>query len=266
MQICIKVNESNFLPTHSTCAFDTLMTLLFDSHSGQTSIFSLNYDSIVEQWISGKNIAFETGFGIESLVGYEHSAAQFDSVEELFDQKCNIVCHLHGSIYYGVRTDITPETPYQYSLFKYKQPVTTEGNSTLIQQNGDGTHSFLSPIVIGANKQVQITEAEPFPIYHSLFTRDTMTSRIFVIIGYGFHDDYINWNLSGLFQTAKQGRLVIMIKPPDKTPDATGHTKDRDTFEKFCESDTMDTNNDLIWTSDAVIWYRGRIEDAVKDE
>lgn len=253
------------MPIHDICDFDKLMTLCVEPHSGQISIFSLNYDSLDEQWLSEHYIKYENGFDtLNPLLDGNTRASQFENVQALFNQERNIDCHIHGSIFYA--SSAVHNTPSQYSLSKYEQPVAANGDTTLIHENDDGTLSFLGPIVVGANKQIQITEVEPFPIYHSLFTRDTITSRIFVIIGYGFHDDYIDWNLSGLFQTAKQGRLVIMIKPPDKTSDVTGHTKDRDIFEKFCELNTIDRTKNLIWTSDAVIWYRGKVEDAVKDE
>lgn len=192
-----------------------LRKLLVSSESFKMKLFSLNYDLLVENTFgSTTENLIETGFTSRNI-GEEKIRVWNEDVFTDDNSKAKLhLFKLHGSINWEYDTD--------YELVKEK-PTFQDGKEPLI-------------IFGSANKMLSF---DPFLFFLSEFRRCLSSSSLIVVIGYSFHDKYINNLLIQQLQQSTTRRMLIVDPSP--------MGKDEQEFVKRLETiQTIRTVNDLI--------------------
>ena len=134
---------------------------------------NLNYDSVLENVLPNLNTGFDTETG------------KFD-MESLYSKDWNFCYHLHGSVYFDMRSD--EEIFWSKSLndeFPYG-PTQRRGFVT-----NEGAYHPMSTIITGLDKINQVYR-QPFRQYFFQLDQKIFESDAILFIGYGFNDSYIN--------------------------------------------------------------------------
>jgi len=165
----------------------------FWQYEGRLDVFNFNYDSTVEESLKD----YTDGYQKVS----EQSFLQFNPT--LFYNKSrnsNTVCHLHGSILFGVNdykvddfnqiatryniSDLFKYKTYQESKYQYDKcfisSPTNQANETL----------FWSPIITGLRKTDKLSIL-PLDFYHCFLTERIIKNRSMLIVGFSFGDAYV---------------------------------------------------------------------------
>lgn len=172
--------------------------LLASSEDFRINIFSLNYDLVLEYvFNSDEEKLLETGFSTAVLEpSKEIKIWNDETLSDSVSQAKIFLYKLHGSVNW--------EYDQAYELIKEKE--TDEG--------GDK-----EPLIIfGSNSKM--LSFDPFLHILSEFRRKLSKSNLFIVIGYSFHDKYINNLIIQQLATDTNKRLVV-VDPQlkDRTPE-----------------------------------------------
>ena len=175
-----------------------------------SNIFSLNYDSTIEQSLG----LYEDGFEIcgERDDYYRFSVKKYS---ENLDKKTTIA-HLHGSILFS-----EPKAfPFEYSnrdLVKNKDYVTAYNNRQWAQStpSTQAKEGYVQPYIISGSRKTEKMVCAPYNVYLSDITRKVLENKRLMIIGYSFNDLYLNEILGlGIAAHGDDFRVVIIDKFP----------------------------------------------------
>lgn len=175
---------------------------------GRMNVFSLNYDSTIEESLD----FYEDGFGTSSEIDdyFRFSAKEY---YENPDGKTTIA-HLHGSILFS-----EPKAfPFEYSnrdLVK-NQDYETAYQNRLWAQVAPQTQAkelYVQPYIISGSRKTEKMVCTPYNVYLSDLTRQVIKNRRLLIIGYSFGDLYLNDILGlGIAAHGDDFRVVIIDK------------------------------------------------------
>lgn len=201
--------------TKAKSLLSPIRDLLNSSENFKLKIFSLNYDLVFENTLGSlsENL-IETGFTSE-LVSKEIIKVWND--DAFTDENSKSKLHLyklHGSLNW--------EYDPVYELIKEKR-ILNDGKEPLI-------------IFGSANKMLSF---DPFLFILSEFRKRLSSSSLIVVIGYSFHDKYINNLLIQQLQQSNTRRMIIV----DPFPMAD---KEKDFADKLENIQTIRSVNDLI--------------------
>ena len=169
------------------------------------NIFSLNYDSTIEESVE----AYEDGFD-EELEGEEYSRFSARRYYENPEHKTTIA-HLHGSVLYS-----EPKTfPFEYStkdLVKNKDYESAVRNRVLSQSapRTQAKEMYVQPYIISGARKTEKMVVAPYDVYLSDLTRKVLENKRLMIIGYSFGDLYLN-EILGLGIAAHGDNLRVVI-------------------------------------------------------
>lgn len=175
---------------------------------GRMDVFSLNYDSTIENSLDFYEDGFRTCSETDDY--YRFSARKYS---ENLDRKTTIA-HLHGSILFS-----EPKAfPVEYSnrdLVKNKDYETAFKNR-LWSQSAPHTQSkewYIQPYIISGLRKTEKMVSAPYNVYLSDLTKKILENKRLMIIGYSFGDLYLNEILGlGIAAHGDDFRVVIIDK------------------------------------------------------
>lgn len=175
-----------------------------------SNIFTLNYDSTIEESVD----PYEDGFD-EVLGGEEYCRFSARRYYENPEHKTTIA-HLHGSILYS-----EPKTfPFEFStrdLVKNKDYESALRNRVLSQSapRTQAKERYVQPYIISGARKTEKMVVAPYDVYLSDLTRKVLENKRLMIIGYSFGDLYLNEILGlGIATHGDEFRVVIIDKFP----------------------------------------------------
>lgn len=174
------------------------------------NVFSLNYDSTIEESVE----SYEDGFDIV-LGGEEYSRFSAKRYYENRENKTTIA-HLHGSILYSEPKSF----PFKYSirdLVKNKDYESALKNR-IMSQSAPRTQAkevYVQPYIISGARKTEKMVVAPYDVYLSDLSRKVLENKRLMIIGYSFGDLYLNEILGlGIDAHGDEFRVVIIDKFP----------------------------------------------------
>lgn len=174
------------------------------------NVFSLNYDSTIEESVE----SYEDGFDIV-LGGEEYSRFSAKRYYENRENKTTIA-HLHGSILYSEPKSF----PFKYSirdLVKNKDYESALKNR-IMSQSAPRTQAkevYVQPYIISGARKTEKMVVAPYDVYLSDLTRKVLENKRLMLIGYSFGDLYLNEILGlGIAAHGDEFRAVIIDKFP----------------------------------------------------
>ena len=182
---------------------------------GRMNIFTLNYDSTIEESIQN----YEDGFGTMSdAEGYSRFSPgeYYDNIEGK-----TTIAHLHGSILFSEAKNF----PFEYSirdLVKNKDFDTASNNRRLAQTapRTQAKEEFVQPYIISGSRKTEKMVDTPYNVYLSDLTRRVIENNRLLIIGYSFGDLYLNEILGlGLAVHGDDFKVMIVDKYPSYIKD-----------------------------------------------
>ena len=174
------------------------------------NIFSLNYDSTIEESVE----SYEDGFK-EVLGGEEYSRFSARRYYENRENKTTIA-HLHGSILYSEPKSF----PFEYSIrdLVKNQDYETALKNRIMSQSAPRTQAkevYVQPYIISGARKTEKMVVAPYDVYLSDLTRNVLENKRLMIIGYSFGDLYLNEILGlGIAAHGDKFRVVIIDKYP----------------------------------------------------
>ena len=174
------------------------------------NVFTLNYDSTIEESVGNYEDGFDEILGAEDYCRFS-ARKYYDN----YDGKMTMA-HLHGSILYSEPKSF----PFEYStrdLVKNRDYETALRNRR-VSQSANRTQAkegyIQSYIISGARKTEKMVYA-PYNVYLSDLSRKVIENKRLVIIGYSFGDLYLNEILGlGMKAHGDEFRVVIIDKFP----------------------------------------------------
>lgn len=177
---------------------------------GKGNIFSLNYDSTIEESLVFYEDGFETCREIDDY--YRFSAKNYTDNP---DGKTTIA-HLHGNILFS-----EPKAfPFEYSnrdLVKNKDYETAYKNRLWAQSipHTQSKERYVQPYIISGSRKTEKMVCAPYNVYLSDLTRKVLENKRLLIIGYSFGDLYLNEILGlGIAAHGDDYRVAIIDKFP----------------------------------------------------
>lgn len=177
---------------------------------GRLNIFTLNYDTTIEECIQ----RFEDGFG-EPADTESYSRFSPSGYYENVEGKTTIA-HLHGSILFSEARTF----PFEYSirdLVKNKDFDAALKNRRVAQTapRTQAKEEFVQPYIISGSRKTEKMVDAPYNVYLSDFTRKVIENQQLLIIGYSFGDLYLNEILGlGMATHGDKFKMVIVDKYP----------------------------------------------------
>lgn len=173
------------------------------------SIFSLNYDSTIEESVD----SYEDGF--EEVSGESYFRFSAKRYYENHERKTTIA-HLHGSILFSEPKSF----PFEYStrdLVKNKD-YKSALKKRIISQSAPRTQAkevYVQPYIISGARKTEKMVVAPYDVYLSDLSRKVLENKRLMIIGYSFGDLYLNEILGlGIAAHGDEFRVVIIDKFP----------------------------------------------------
>lgn len=174
------------------------------------NIFTLNYDSTIEESIVDYEDGFEEILGEEDY--YRFSARKYSENPE----GKTTIAHLHGSILFS-----EPNTfPFEYSirdLVKNKDYETACRNRMAAQSTPrtQAKEEYIQPYIISGARKTEKMVYAPYNVYLSDLTKKVLENKWLMIIGYSFGDLYLNEILGlGMAAHGNDFKVVIIDKYP----------------------------------------------------
>ncbi len=175
---------------------------------GRADIFTLNYDSTIENSLDSYEDGFVTNICEEGY--YRFSPKKYF---ENPDKKTTI-SHLHGSILYSEAKSF----PFKYSirdLVKNRDYTTACSNRINYQcaPCNQAKEQYIQPYIISGARKTDKMLYAPYNTYLSNLARKVMVNKRLIIIGYSLGDLYLNEILSlGMDAHGKDFKVVIIDK------------------------------------------------------
>ena len=182
----------------------------WQSLSGRSNIFNLNYDNTIENSLS----EYEDGYlPINDGENYSRfSAKQYYENR----RRLSTIAHLHGQILFGEARSY----PYDCSmrdLVKYIDYQTACKNRSGGQfpPSNQAKEEYLPPVIVSGSRKTEKMTFAPNNVYLSDLTRKVVENNRLMIIGYSFGDLYLNEILGlGMAAHGDDFKVVIIDKFP----------------------------------------------------
>lgn len=175
-----------------------------DQQSGNITIFTLNHDTLLEDYLSGIGISYYDGF-------YKNKNGQKYWKPALFLEDCHQVrlLKLHGSI-------------------NWFRNCGKRNNQFIKKENGcnssfDFQEDKLPLILIGKFNKLLEYNKSIYVDLHYYFYRILPEINNLIITGYSFHDEGINSWIINWMDSSVQNRVFLIGPNIDKTIDNTRH-------------------------------------------
>lgn len=193
-----------------------------DSNLGRTHLFTLNYDTLMEQACERLGIQYFDGFTGRADARFDPSVYGLDiyypgDVSEGRVRRFDKFLHLyklHGSLHWTTDGEtLRARHPDLRRLLGYQQ-LTVEAKATKLTELADETEGI--GILPTANKFVQ-TLTMPFShLFRALQSRLSTPQTFLLVLGYSFGDDHV----TRMIDTALMNpSLVMLVVEPD--PDSS---------------------------------------------
>jgi len=172
------------------------------------NIFSLNYDSTIEESVE----SYEDGFE-EVLGGEEYSRFSARRYYENPEQRTTIA-HLHGCTLFSESRTF----PFEYStrdLVKNKDYETALKYRIMSQTapRNQAKEVYVQPYIISGARKTEKMVVAPYDVYLSDLSRKVLENKRLMIVGYSFGDLYLNEILGlGIAAHGEEFRVVIIDK------------------------------------------------------
>lgn len=196
-----KKDPSNFK------AFKSLIDSLRSHFS--LSVFTLNYDDLVEQtggvWFDG---FVEPGKDCS-----EFSRKQF--IEKFRDRE-NVLCHLHGSILFGHSRQTRAGSKSLSELVRYETAVQAldAANIGVSEHHDKGYLVSSGAMISGFNKVAKLSYSPaPYGYYYKALADTLTTCPRLLIMGYGAFDVHVNTWIHEFIEFHGNHRKAIWITP-----------------------------------------------------
>ena len=182
----------------------------WESLSGRSNIFNLNYDNTIENSLS----EYEDGFPpIKDGEDYSRFSAK-----RYYENRRGVstIAHLHGQILFSE----AKEYPFEYSvrdMVKNKDYQTACKNRMGRQQNpsNQAKEEYVQPYIVSGSRKTEKMTFAPNNVYLSDLTRKIIENKRLMIIGYSFGDLYLNEILGlGMAAHGDDFKVVIIDKYP----------------------------------------------------
>ena len=177
---------------------------------GRTDIFTLNYDTTIENSLKAYEDGFDDSYNEN---GYSH----FNAKKYYDNPDCkSTVAHLHGSILYSEPKSF----PFEYSIRDLVKNVNfdTAIKNRIIAQSeptSQAKETYIQPYIISGSKKTEKLVNAPYNVYLSNLTRKVLENKRLMIIGYSFGDLYLNEILGlGMAAHGDDFKVVIIDKYP----------------------------------------------------
>lgn len=183
---------------------------IFWNALGRADIFTLNYDSTIENSIS----AYEDGFDER----YNDKGYSRFNAKKYYENPCgkSTISHLHGSILYSEAKTF----PFEYSIRDLVKNVNYEtANKNRLgaqsEPSSQAKEKYVQPYIISGSKKTEKLVNAPYNVYLSNLSRKVIENKRLMIIGYSFGDLYLNEILGlGMAVHGDDFKVVIIDKYP----------------------------------------------------
>ena len=182
----------------------------WQSLSGRSNIFNLNYDNTIENTLG----EYEDGF---LPIKEDDDYSRF-SAKQYFENRRNLstIAHLHGQILFSEASSF----PFEYSIrdmVKNKDYKTACKNRMGKQHNpsNQAKEEYVQPYIVSGSRKTEKLTFAPNNVYLSDLTRKVVENNRLMVIGYSFGDLYLNEILGlGMAAHGKDFKVVIIDKYP----------------------------------------------------
>ena len=182
----------------------------WESLSGRSNIFNLNYDNTIENSLG----EYEDGFP-PIKDGEEYSRF---SARRYYENRRRVstIAHLHGQILFSEAR----EYPFDYSI---RDMVKNRDYQTACRNRIGGQfppsnqakEEYLQPFIVSGSRKTEKMTFTPNNVYLSDLARKVIENNRLVVIGYSFGDLYLNEILGlGMAAHGDNFRVVIIDKFP----------------------------------------------------
>ena len=182
----------------------------WESLSGKSNIFNLNYDNTIENSLG----EYEDGF---LPIGKGEEYSRFSARKYLENErKLSTIAHLHGQILFSEAKTL----PFEYStrdMVKNRDYQTACKNRMGGQQNpsNQAKEEYIQPYIVSGSRKTEKMTFVPNNVYLSDLTRKVVENNRLMVIGYSFGDLYLNEILGlGLAAHGDAFKVVIIDKFP----------------------------------------------------
>lgn len=183
---------------------------------GKLNIFTLNYDSTIEESVRDYEDGFNTMCDSEDYSRFS-PRVYYENIKGKIT-----IAHLHGGILFSEARSF----PYEYSI---RDLVKNKNyNAALIKRCGvvqtaprsQAKEEFVQPYIISGSRKTEKMVDAPYNVYLSDLTRKVIENRRLLIIGYSFGDLYLNEILGlGMSVHGDNFKVVIVDKYPSSIND-----------------------------------------------
>lgn len=173
-------------------------------------IYTLNYDSIMENIFNKSGFPFSDGFQ-EIPKEMPQNMRHFTPTGVYSDfENSNSIYHLHGSIFWETLNKDSNGLPY-YNFISTTFPQIPFNTGTVEVELEKGKPMLIQNIITGYRKVLK-TGLSPFRQYFSVFDMDLLKSDELIIIGYSFGDEHIN-DMINKARSSNQNLKIEIIDP-----------------------------------------------------
>ncbi len=190
------------LHTDRVIGLDLVIELARSDEFGRLDIITLNHDTLVEQLLTGNDLAFVDGFGSHDGSVRWYDASLFDAK----DEKVRII-KPHGSVnWYSFLVD----GRQRLAIVEDRDPAHSQNEEGEELQCYSKEPSFLSGVnkVLAYNKGVY---SEMSYRFHQMLREH----QFMVMSGYGWGDTGINFRLVNWLDNSRQNTILLLHKEPD---------------------------------------------------
>ena len=174
------------------------------------NVFTLNYDSTIEESVGNYEDGFEEIWGAEDFSRFS-ARKYYDNSE-----RKTTIAHLHGSILYSEPKSF----PFEYSTRDLVKNIDYETalKNRQVRQTENRTQAkegYIQPYIISGARKTEKMVYAPYNVYFSDLSRKVIENKRLVIVGYSFGDLYLNELLGlGMKAHGDEFRVVIIDKFP----------------------------------------------------
>lgn len=194
-----------------------------DPSLGRAHIFTLNYDTLIEQALDQLGILYFDGFGGRIDSKFDPSVYGLDVYYpgdisagrvRRYDKFLHLY-KLHGSIHWSLREDGTVQAAHgplkRLAEWREKPP---DGQAADLESIWPDANRRLA-ILPTASKYSQTLDIPFAHLFRSFYQRLHVPQTFFIVIGYGFGDEHVNQIIDAAMTNPSLIMLVVAPSPSD---------------------------------------------------
>jgi hypothetical protein len=188
----------------------------FSKHKNKIQrIYTLNYDSIIENIFKRSGISFSDGFQ-KILPGVPQNLRHLtpSKIYRDFEENKNCIYHLHGSAFWEVIDKDSNEMDYYNFIACDYLQFPFNGSRVAEIELEKGRPIQIQNIITGYKKVIK-TGLSPFRQFFSVFDRDCYLACRLIVVGYSFGDEHIN----DIINKARSANEILKIEIIDPSFD-----------------------------------------------